>query len=117
MTRDEFMKVARGDACEILKGRENQIMNLVQRAWAEGKRNTEVETIKESIIEALDKRDNNGLTLRQKRILEAFEPISDGGLADIYEDNCVITCNDCCAENECDKTDCLGTLEMYFRGE
>jgi len=117
MTRDEFMKVARVDAGKILESKENGIMNLVERAWAEGKRNTEVEMIKESIIEALDKRDNNRLTLRQKHILEAFEPISDGGLADIYNDNCIIACDDCCAKEECDKTDCLGTLEKYFRGE
>lgn len=32
-------------------------MNLVQQAWAEGKRNAEVETLRAAIEEALDKRE------------------------------------------------------------
>jgi hypothetical protein len=39
MNRDDFMKEARVTAQGILQGKENGIMNLVQRAWAEGKRN------------------------------------------------------------------------------
>ena len=35
MTRDEFMTKARGTARQILEGKENGIMNLVQQAWAE----------------------------------------------------------------------------------
>lgn len=58
MTRDEFMREARKTAGKILESKENGIMNLVQQAWAEGKRNAEVETLSELINEALAK-DNN----------------------------------------------------------
>jgi hypothetical protein len=57
MNRDDFMKEARVTARDILQGKENGIMNLVQRAWAEGKRNAEVETLRAAIEEALDKRE------------------------------------------------------------
>lgn len=66
MNRDEFMKAAREVAREILNGKENRIMNLVQRAWAEGKRNAEVETLRSAIEEALNKRD-------EPRVLTAEE--------------------------------------------
>lgn len=57
MNRDDFMREARVTARDILQGKENGIMNLVQRAWAEGKRNAEVETLRAAIDEALDKRE------------------------------------------------------------
>lgn len=57
MNRDVFMQEARVTARDILQGKENGIMNLVQRAWAEGKRNAEVETLRAAIDEALDKRE------------------------------------------------------------
>lgn len=41
MTREEFMQEARLTANKILAGKENGIMNLVQQAWAEGKRNAQ----------------------------------------------------------------------------
>lgn len=56
MEREKFMQEARRTAHQILEGKENGIMNLVQRAWAEGKRNAEVETLRAAIDEALDKR-------------------------------------------------------------
>lgn len=52
MTREEFMQEARDTAHRILEGKENGIMNLVQQAWAEGKRNAEVETITELVKQA-----------------------------------------------------------------
>lgn len=55
MTRDDFMAKARGTARQILEGKENGIMNLVQQAWAEGKRNAEVETLKQAVVEAFTK--------------------------------------------------------------
>lgn len=57
MEREKFMKEARMTAHQILEGKENGIMNLVQRAWAEGKRNAEVETLRAAIDEALDRRE------------------------------------------------------------
>ena len=57
MEREKFMQEARLIARRILEGKENGIMNLVQRAWAEGKRNAEVETLRAAIDEALDRRE------------------------------------------------------------
>jgi len=52
MTREEFMKDARLSVHKMLEGKENGIMNLVHQAWAEGKRNAEVETLKQTVVEA-----------------------------------------------------------------
>ena len=65
MEREKFMQEARETARRILEGKENGIMNLVQQAWAEGKRNAEVETLRDAIDEALAKRDAK------------MEPVSD----------------------------------------
>ena len=62
MEREKFMKEARMIAHQILEGKENGIMNLVQRAWAEGKRNAEVETLRAAIDEALDRREPKVVT-------------------------------------------------------
>ena len=55
MEREKFMQEARLTVHRILEGKENGIMNLVQQAWAEGKRNAEVETLRAAIEEALNK--------------------------------------------------------------
>lgn len=55
MTRDEFMREARKTAGKILESKENGIMNLVQQAWAEGKRNAEIDVISRLIDEAIIK--------------------------------------------------------------
>lgn len=52
MEREKFMQEARQTARHILEGKENGIMNLVQQAWAEGKRNAEVETLRQTVMEA-----------------------------------------------------------------
>lgn len=57
MEREKFMQEARLTAHRILESKENGIMNLVQQAWAEGKRNAEVETLRAAIDEALDRRE------------------------------------------------------------
>lgn len=56
MTRDEFMREARGAVDQAFEHRKNGIMNVVERAWSEGKRNAEVETLRAAIEEALDRR-------------------------------------------------------------
>ena len=56
MDREKFMQNARNTARQILEGKENGIMNLVQHAWDEGKRNAEVETLKEAVVAAFDNR-------------------------------------------------------------
>ena len=53
MTREKFMKDARLSAHKILESKENGIMDLVQQAWAEGKRNAEVEALRETVEQAV----------------------------------------------------------------
>ncbi len=53
MTREKFMKDARLSAHKILESKEDGIMNLVQQAWAEGKRNAEVEALRETVEQAV----------------------------------------------------------------
>lgn len=64
MEREKFMQDARVISHKILEGKENAIMNLVQQAWAEGKRNAEVETLRsamdESIKKYYDSKNQNG---------------------------------------------------------
>lgn len=43
MTRDEFMKHAEQEIEQAFRGQKNRMMNLVEQAWAEGKRNAEVD--------------------------------------------------------------------------
>ena len=38
MTRDEFMEMARREIDQAFAGQKKRMMNLVQKAWAEGKR-------------------------------------------------------------------------------
>lgn len=76
MTREEFMQEARLTAKKILAGKENGIMNLVQQAWAEGKRNAEVETLRAAIDEALDK--------REPKVTEDRRVIAEPWTAPIY---------------------------------
>ena len=54
MTRNDFMKLAQ-DEIEIIAGHyRNRLMNLVEQAWAEGKRNAEIEGITEIVRAALE---------------------------------------------------------------
>lgn len=48
MTRDEFMKHAEQEIEQAFRGQRNRMMNLVEQAWAEGKRNAEVEVFTEA---------------------------------------------------------------------
>lgn len=48
MTREEFMKHAEQEIEKALSGQKNRLMNLVQQAWAEGKRNAEVAVFEEA---------------------------------------------------------------------
>ena len=54
MTRDEFMSIAKVEVDNIIIRDRNRIMNLVERAWAEGKRNAEIEGISEIVKAALE---------------------------------------------------------------
>lgn len=48
MTRAEFMKHAEQEIEKALIGQKNRIMNMVEQAWAEGKRNAEVAVFEEA---------------------------------------------------------------------
>lgn len=49
MTREEFMKLAEQEIDKAFQGQRNRMMNLVQQAWAEGKRNAETEQVTEIV--------------------------------------------------------------------
>ncbi len=66
MTREEFMKDARLSAHKILEGKENGIMNLVHQAWAEGKRNAEVETLNKTLKQIVIEAYTNGTMTIEK---------------------------------------------------
>lgn len=56
MTRDEFMEEAQKEIEQIFlipKGR--RLMNLVMKAWDEGKKNAEVSSIEDIVKEAIEK--------------------------------------------------------------
>ena len=55
MTRDEFMDIANKEIDQMLATQKNRIMGLVERAWAEGKKNAEVSGIEDVVKEAIEK--------------------------------------------------------------
>lgn len=71
MEREKFMQEARRTVNQILAGKENGIMNLVQQAWAEGKRNAEVETLKQAVVEAFC---NGSATIDESHNVGYVEP-------------------------------------------
>lgn len=56
MTREEFMAYANAEADDVVGRQKNRIMNIVHRAWAEGKKAAEIEGISEIVKAALEKR-------------------------------------------------------------
>ena len=57
MNREDFMLQTQATVSKIFESKTNGIMNLIRQAWAEGKRNAEVETLRAAIEEALDKKE------------------------------------------------------------
>lgn len=55
MTRDEFMKIAYEEIDQMLVTQRNRMIGLVERAWAEGKKNAEVSGIEDIVKEAIEK--------------------------------------------------------------
>ena len=66
MEREKFIQEARKTVHQILGSKENGIMNVVHQAWAEGKRNAEVETLRAAIDEALDRREPKAVEIKPK---------------------------------------------------
>lgn len=99
MTRDEFMRKAREAVDQAFEHRKNGIMNVVEQAWSEGKRNAEVETLRAAIEEALDRRQEAETTKNGsefvtwgdylKRVGVLFEGWDDPGTV-YYNDKYVI---------------------------
>ena len=54
MAREDFMRYAEMEIDNCLVHQKNRIMNVVQKAWAEGKRNAEIEGITEIVKAALE---------------------------------------------------------------
>ena len=52
MKREDFMKYAEREIENAFRGQRNRMMNLVEQAWAEGKRNAEIDGVK-SIVESV----------------------------------------------------------------
>lgn len=55
MTRDEFMAYAEREIDAELKTRKNRLMNIVMRAWAEGKKSAEIDALTETVRQALER--------------------------------------------------------------
>ena len=55
MTRDEFMTYAEREIDAELKTRKNRLMNIVMRAWAEGKKSAEIDALTETVRQALER--------------------------------------------------------------
>ena len=55
MKRDEFMEKVKQEIDLIMTSRKNAIMNLIEQAWAEGKRNAELDEITDIVKKALDR--------------------------------------------------------------
>ena len=54
MTREAFMAYAEEEVDEIVGRQKNRIMNIVRRAWADGKKAAEIEGISEIVKAALE---------------------------------------------------------------
>ncbi len=54
MTRDEFMKEAEQEINNCFITQRNRMMNVVERAWAEGKKNAEMDRVTEIVRKALE---------------------------------------------------------------
>ena len=55
MTRDEFMDIVNKEIDQMLVTQKNRMIGLVERAWAEGKKNAEVSGIEDIVKEAIEK--------------------------------------------------------------
>ena len=49
MTRDEFIEYAGNEIDVVFGNRKNRMMNIVQQAWAEGKRNAAIDLLKDTM--------------------------------------------------------------------
>ena len=55
MTRDEFMEYAKGEILAALTTQQSRIMNLIEQAWAEGKKNADTDAVVEIVRDAISR--------------------------------------------------------------
>lgn len=60
MTREEFMEHAEQEIDAVLRTNKNRLMNLVMQAWAEGKKNAEINGVVTIVKDALEKLETRG---------------------------------------------------------
>lgn len=53
MTREEFIRRAQGEVNEATNAYRNRMWNLIEQAWAEGKRNAETEAVTKIVESAV----------------------------------------------------------------
>lgn len=53
MTREEFIRRAQGEVNEAMNSFRNRMWNLIEQAWAEGKRNAETEAVTKIVESAI----------------------------------------------------------------
>lgn len=53
MTREEFIRRAQGEVNEATNSYRNRMWNLIEQAWAEGKRNAETEAVTKIVESAI----------------------------------------------------------------
>ena len=60
MKREDFMKYAEREIENAFRGQRNRMMNLVEQAWAEGKRNAEIDGVADIVTGVLARMNENG---------------------------------------------------------
>lgn len=55
MTRDEFMAYAEREIDAVINTHKNRLMDVVYRAWAEGKKAAEIDALTETVRQALER--------------------------------------------------------------
>lgn len=82
MTREEFMKHAREEIDRAFAGHRNRLMNLVEQAWAEGKKNAETDQVEAILREALKRFDPPETVSAEPEKCESWDPFleEDGGV-------------------------------------
>lgn len=55
MKREEFMKCVEREIDNAFRGQKNRMMNLVEQAWAEGKRHAEIDGVASIVKGAIER--------------------------------------------------------------
>lgn len=55
MTRNEFMAYAEREIDAVINTHKNRLMDVVYRAWVEGKKSVEISAVTELVKEALER--------------------------------------------------------------